>query len=283
MEQTFVSDIRDLHIEAVLDGGFFDKFALESVIHSHSYHELMLCREGQFTVALSNRENQILTKGQLCLIPAGVYHHTRDASPDAQKLAIRFHCTENGGGSLYRDFTQVLQQKQGIVCLGMQTRLTELTEQLRWEIRTGALAWEVCIQSVLQQLFVELLRLILGQFPEENTKKREDTSTKNRRVLVEFFLHSHCAEDITEEDLAEHMHISKRQLSRVLQQLYGTSFRKLLIDVRMSRAVQLLGTTDFPAEEIAAQVGYHSVSGFYDAFRKKYGVSVGCYRQQKFR
>ena len=94
---------------------------------------------------------------------------------------------------------------------------------------------------------------VIRQFPEENTKKREDTSTKNRRVLVEFFLHSHCAEDITEEDLAEHMHISKRQLSRVLQQLYGTSFRKLLIDVRMSRAVQLLGTTDFPAEEIAAQ------------------------------
>ena len=79
------------------------------------------------------------------------------------------------------------------------------------------------------------------------------------------------------------MHISKRQLSRVLRQLYGTSFRKLLIDVRMSRAVQLLDTTELPAEEIAAQVGYHSVSGFYDAFRKKYGMPVGSYRKEKFR
>lgn len=282
-DRVFVLHIRDLHMEAVLDGGFFGKFALESVIHSHSYHELMLCREGQFTVA-SPEQAQRLTKGEVCLTPAGSYHHTRDASPDAQKLAIRFHCTETPGGEgLYRAFGKALRRQPGILYLENHREISALAEQLRQEIRRGDLAWEVCAQAILTQLFVELLRFLLRELPVEQRRGPAENTADNRRLRVEFYLHCHCAEPITETDLAQHMHISKRQLSRILQQLYGTSFRKLLIDIRLSRAVQLMGTTDLSADEIAAQVGYHSVSGFYEAFRKKYGISVGGYRQKIFR
>ena len=104
-----------------------------------------------------------------------------------------------------------------------------------------------------------------------------------RRLVIEEFFHLRHMDPVTEEDLAGALHISKRQLSRVLQQLYGSSFRKLLIDTRLSRAVQLLTTTELNAEEIASRVGYSSVSGFYDAFRKRYGISAGGYKQNLFR
>ena len=281
-ERVFVFDIRDLHLEAVLDGGFFDKYALESVVHSHSYHELMLCREGQFTMA-ATEHSQRLQKGEVCLIPAGCYHNTRDASPEAQKLAIRFHCTETSGGDgLYRAFRDALRQNPGILHLEASAQISALAEQLRQESRTGALAWEVSAQAILTQMFITILRSLLREFPPEKEALIKNTAD-SRRLRIEFYLHTHCAQPITEIDLAQHMHVSKRQLSRILQQLYGTSFRKLLIDVRLSRAAQLLGTTELSADEIASQVGYHSVSGFYDAFRKKYGTSVGRYRQNAFR
>lgn len=282
-DRVFVLDIRDLHMEAVLDGGFFDKFALESVIHSHSYHELMLCRAGEFTLATTDHA-QRLKKGEVCLIPAGSYHSTRDTSADAQKLAIRFHCTETSGGAgVYQAFCKALLLQPGIQYLEAHEEISALAEQLRQEIRKGALAWEVNAQAILTQLFVTVVRSLLRGQPIEKKPEPPENTADNRRLRVEFYLHSHCAEPITEEDLAEHMHISKRQLSRVLQQLYGTSFRKLLIDVRLSRAVQLMSTTDLSADEVAAQVGYHSVSGFYDAFRKKFGESVGNYRKNLFR
>ena len=147
-EPIFASDIRDLHIEAVLDGGFFDKFALETVIHSHSYHELMFCREGRFAVAANDRGKQLLEKGEFCLIPAGVYHHTCDTSQDAQKLAIRFHCTEKPEGEgLYQALETELKRRQGIVFLEKQSRLLMLTEQLRQEIHTCAIAHEIGIPA----------------------------------------------------------------------------------------------------------------------------------------
>lgn len=282
-DRVFVFDIRDLHMEAVLDGGFFDRFALESVIHSHSYHELMLCREGEFTVTATDHA-QRLKKGEVCLTPAGSYHSTRETSKDAQKLAIRFHCTEiPGGEGLYQAFGKALRLRPGIQYLENSGEISALAEQLRQEIRKGALAWEVNAQAILTQLFVAVVRSLLQEELVEDTLELTENAADNRRLRVEFYLHSHCAEAITEEDLAEHIHISKRQLSRVLQQLYGASFRKLLIDVRLSRAVQLLGTTDLSVDEVAAQVGYHSVSGFYDAFRKKFGESVGSYRKKLFR
>lgn len=281
-ERVFVFDIRDLHLEAVLDGGFFDKYALESLVHSHSYHELMLCREGQFTIS-TTEHCQKLQKGEACLIPAGSYHSTRDASADAKKLAIRFHCTQTScGEGMYRSFLDALRQNPGILYLEDPARISALAEQLRQESRNRALAWEVSAQAILTQMFVAILRSLLGELPVEKEALVENTAD-NRRLRIEFYLHTHCAQSITEIDLAQHMHVSKRQLSRILQQLYGSSFRKLLIDVRLSRAAQLLGTTELSVEEVAAQVGYHSVSGFYDAFRKKYGTSVGSYRQNVFR
>ena len=280
-ERVFVFDIRDLHLEAVLDGGFFDKYALESLVHSHSYHELMLCREGQFTIVTADH-SQKLQKGEACLIPIGSYHSTRDASADAKKLAIRFYCTQAScSQGLYHSFQDALRQTPGILYLEDPARISVLAEQLRQESRNGALAWEVSAQAILTQMFVAILRSLLGELPAQKDALVENTAD-NRRLRIEFYLHTHCAQPITEIDLAQHMHISKRQLSRILQQLYGSSFRKLLIDVRLSRAAQLLGTTELSVEEIAAQVGYHSVSGFYDAFRKKYGTSVGSYRQKLF-
>jgi AraC-like DNA-binding protein len=80
--------------------------------------------------------------------------------------------------------------------------------------------------------------------------------------------------------LAKKMNISKRQLSRILKQLFGTSFRQLLIDVRLNRAAQLLIETDASAEEIAAAVGYTSMSGFYSAFKDRFSISVGRYRKR---
>ena len=59
------------------------------------------------------------------------------------------------------------------------------------------------------------------------------------------------------------------------------SFRQLVIDIRMSRAVQLLSDTDLSIADVAYQVGYTSVSGFYEAFQKHYGIPPGSYKAHR--
>ena len=48
---------------------------------------------------------------------------------------------------------------------------------------------------------------------------------------------------------------------------------------RLRKAAQLLETTGLPVLQVAADVGYGSVSQFGQAFRRQYGVSPAQYRR----
>jgi AraC-like DNA-binding protein len=283
-QSIFLLDIEDLHMEAILGGGFWGNYQFASEIHSHTYFELMMCYSGSFSLTLNDGSALTLDADCLCLIPPGVYHCSRDISPDARKSAIRFYCTRNlTPGSIYSTFTGITQRRTAPVLLGKQPQLMALTALLSQELQKVELARDTCVKAILSQFFVILLRLLCKDMPIEAPAGAPGTDPAARRLTIEEFFHSRHSEPITEEDLASLLHISKRQLSRVLRQLFGSSFRRLLIDVRLSHAVQLLTTTDLSAEEVAGLVGYGSVSGFYDAFRKRYGVAAGSYKHQRFR
>lgn len=278
----FLLEIGDLRIEAVLDSGFWNNFQLSPNIHKHNYCELMLCQAGEFAIALENGTLYPMTQNHVCLIPPGIYHRTANASPDARKLAIRFYCTRAlTPGSMYNAFSMAMENRPALIPLGQQDMFLALSRQLCQELQSANLGWDSCAKAILTQLFVGFFRLLCKDVPSGAEPAPEELS--ERRLVIEEFFFFRYADPITEEDLAAHMHISKRQLSRILQKLYGTSFRKLLIDMRLSQAAQLLTTTELSAEEISARVGYSSTSGFYEAFRKRYGVPAGSYHSHLFR
>lgn len=69
------------------------------------------------------------------------------------------------------------------------------------------------------------------------------------------------------DDLAQTLSLHRRTLNRRLKVL-GTTFQKILDEVRFEMACQLLRHTDTPIEEIAAALCYGEVSAFTHAFRR---------------
>ena len=59
----------------------------------------------------------------------------------------------------------------------------------------------------------------------------------------------------------------------------GMSLQEYLMKCRIERGKELLGTTDFPIQEIAARTGYDNPLNFSRAFRQSCGVSPVNYRQ----
>ena len=57
------------------------------------------------------------------------------------------------------------------------------------------------------------------------------------------------------------------------------TFSEYLTAHRLKRAKELLETTGLPVLQVAADVGYGSVSQFGQAFRRQYGVSPAQYRR----
>ncbi|MDR0775737.1 MAG: AraC family transcriptional regulator [Azonexus sp.] len=78
--------------------------------------------------------------------------------------------------------------------------------------------------------------------------------------------------DWNTDAVAQAMAMSEATLRRRLA-TEGSKLSELLVDVRMTRALQLLQSTGLPINQIALEVGYASASRFAIRFRQRFGFA----------
>ncbi len=93
------------------------------------------------------------------------------------------------------------------------------------------------------------------------------------------YIHERYQDPITLETMLEHLGCSSRQLLRAFKKQIRTSPIDYLIQLRMSKAKQLLCSTDFTLREIAESVGYSDSYYFSRIFKKYEGVSPTNFRE----
>jgi AraC-like DNA-binding protein len=81
------------------------------------------------------------------------------------------------------------------------------------------------------------------------------------------------------EELAERTHSSTRTLKRKLAQ-QGTTYRKLVDELRRERATELLDTSNLSLPKIASMLGYTDTASFHRSFRRWFKSTPSRYRDQ---
>ena len=85
--------------------------------------------------------------------------------------------------------------------------------------------------------------------------------------------------DLSVDDLAAEMNLSRVQLYRKVKAVTGSSPVELLRTSRLNRAYQLLLTTDKSVSEVAYTVGFTAPSYFTKCFKEEYGMVPGDVRK----
>lgn len=85
--------------------------------------------------------------------------------------------------------------------------------------------------------------------------------------------------DVSVEDLAADLNLSRVQLYRKVKAVTGSSPVELLRTARLKRAYQLLLTTDKSVSEVAYDVGFTAPSYFTKCFKDEYGMLPGDVRK----
>jgi len=93
------------------------------------------------------------------------------------------------------------------------------------------------------------------------------------------WLEEHLAEQLSLEDIAQHVGISTRTLTRRFRAQTGTTPLQWVLTVRIRHSQELLETTTLSAEKIAHQVGFDSVSAFRECFYRRVGTTPQGYRR----
>ena len=100
-----------------------------------------------------------------------------------------------------------------------------------------------------------------------------NVSQKHYAIRAKEYIESHYKDNISVQEIAEHLHINRSYLYRVFKNYTGKPPREYLEDYRLAVASQMLMGGQCTATEVARQSGFADVFSFSKRFKNKYGVS----------
>lgn len=127
---------------------------------------------------------------------------------------------------------------------------------------------------LIRLIFLRILRRLLPD-------SREAPAPQNSGHMnaIETFINNNLTGNLTLENVSRHVHLSSRQVSRIIRQEWDCTLVQLVTEKRLARAEMLLKGTKLPVSDIAASIFCSNPNYFYSLFRRRYGITPLQYRK----
>jgi len=247
------------------------KHSWNSDRHSNAEYELHIVLQGVVQVDVEDRHYS-LKEQQAILIAPGQYHLPRALPGPFERFSLSFSVSEGPLLACLR------RQIPSCRVFSITPEMDAICRSIYNECGTKPAFWQNLQQPLLSTLIIHLFRLLHldNSVQPVHTKANEPVRTD----LIDDYFEQHFARKAGLSDLAEKLHLSKRQVARVLLDSYGMGFQDKLTSTRMDHAAWLLRTTNLQISQVAETVGYVSEAAFYQAFRGHFQVTPLGYRKQ---
>ena len=272
-----------------LDKGFFspaDK--TYAGLHNHSACEIHIILEGIHTIFIHNRFYTI-SAGDICFLGPGVYHYYGKL-PDKPTQIRTFKlilpvipAEKEEQNKRPVDFIEaegiisVLTDKKLAVFSDAFSSMSLIPEILR-ELDERPIGFYTNVKAHFMRIIINLVRSISqSRLPDYPIWTGIPDEIRNE--LIDGFFYHNYHQSISADDLAEAVSVSRRQLHRILKELYNLSFKQKLLETRIEKAKDLLQNSGMSIDTIAEKVGYLIPANFYAIFKKITGLSPGRYRK----
>ena len=138
--------------------------------------------------------------------------------------------------------------------------------------------------SIFREYYPQLRQDVLNELDylvKENCFRASDyvkDSNLQRDMIA--FVQKNYGEKVSLSMLAEEFHLSEKYVSWYFKEHFSISFTQYITHLRMTRAKDILLTTEQSITEVALSCGYQSVNLFIRNFKEMYGVTPLKYRKQ---
>lgn len=239
--------------------------------HCNADFEVHILLSGHCALEIAH-QNFPFCSPHAALIAPGIYHYAHKLSCDFERFGFSFISSR-------RDFVEALKsQIQTAEIFNLSPDTVSLCRLILEEMSENRGYREDAIRGLFTQLLVSLFRE--AKLELINPSSCVNTSSWRTSIIDAFF--SPWPEPFgTEDQLASLLNLSRRQLNRVLTEIYGIGFRQKMLQARMEYAGNLLRNTGYSAKQIGMLVGYTADSSFFKAFQSFYHMTPHQYRRMQ--
>lgn len=123
----------------------------------------------------------------------------------------------------------------------------------------------------------KILEACAGQLWQDRAISLQNDSLPGR---IDAYITNNLGSDLSVKSLCAVFDVSRSKLYKLFRESYGNGIEQTIRWLRISKAQELLDTSDYPGDEIGSMVGYPDYNYFIKVFRKETGMTPLRYRKQ---
>ncbi len=241
--------------------------AEQFAIHAHEWPEVLYCISGEGSYMIEGVQYPMEPHDIFIIRPGEMHKLTVDPDIPYERIAIHFS----------PEFFKGIDPDGGLLgpfndrALGQHNRYpaSEDPESALRAPLTGFFFKDIpnVRLNLLARILMFLTRLD-GQF--RLTRKQIPFPEEQNELVA--YVNKHLFEDISVQMVADEMHLSRSQVSRIFQQVTGTSMWKYVTAKRLLAARAMIHRGE-SANSACTACGFSEYSSFYRAYRSYFGHS----------
>lgn len=278
-------DPGDIYQELEMDSRFVDTHRDESDastpvnLHSHSFCELIYCREACDLEYLVGSQRYRLQKGDVVIVPPGLSHrplllggtgqpYVRDVVWISEEMVRQVRSWfpdllphPGSDGMMLHTDDSVREQIARLFELGVR------------EAEKQGQQWEAAVVGNTITLLTWLQRACIDRVARPMKAEKPEMLD---RVLS--YIEENLSGKITLAEVARHFFVSESTITQLFRKKMGVSFYQCVTQRRLI-AAKVLIDRNVKLEQVSEQVGFADYSAFYRSFKKEFGISPAQYRK----
>lgn len=246
-----------------------------SELQSHDYYELYFLIEGNRSFFFGDKIFN-LSGPAFCVIPPFAMHKTSGGSYKRININVSPDLLSDSERELLRllgeDVAFSLDHESAALLHSLLHRAAEISIVDTEEKLNTSVAFTRTILYLISELKLA---------PIEHNARTSAAATDTLMLEIAAYLNANYRDELKLADICERFYISTNTLCARFRAAMSCSVMQYLAFVRLSRAKELLATTDKPMDEISSLCGYSSPNYFSLSFKKAVGISPREYKKTK--
>lgn len=252
--------------------------------HKHNYIEFNYVYQGRLTQIIDNKKIT-LKNGELIFLNQYITHEIEASSED--DIIINFIIRPE-----FFDYIITLLDNENIISKFLLTTL--YTDYNEGEYLYFKVSERKNIQDLVEKIIIELyttsimkkatIKLLVGLLLVELIKNSQDIEIysvdnyekmliiQSLKYIEEFY------NKATLLELSEKLKQPDYKLSKLIKKHTEMTFKELLQEKKLSKAIELIKSTDYSITEIMEFIGYENPTYFYKIFKEKFGMTPREYK-----